>query len=96
MIGAPNRILVVLDHYQGVAGRRQLIECVQQHRVVARVQADGRLIEYVAHALEIRTELGRQADALCLASRERRRRAVECQVAQAHALQERKAARDLG
>ena len=96
VIGAADRVLVVLDHDQGVAGRRQLIQRVEQHRVVARMQADGRLIEHVAHALQIRTELRGQADALRLAARERRRRAIERQVAQAHALQKVQPAGDLG
>ena len=88
VIGATDRVLVVLDHHQRIAGRGQLVERVEQHRVVARMQANGRLIEHVADALQVRAELRRQPDALCLAAGERRRRAVERQVAQAHALQE--------
>ena len=65
-------------------------------RVVARVQADRRLVEHVAHALQIRAELRRQADALRLAARKRGRGAVERQVAEAHLLQELEAAPDLG
>jgi hypothetical protein len=41
------------------------------------MQADGRLVEHVAHALQVRAELRREPDALRLAARERRRRAIE-------------------
>src|SRR5580765_6858980 len=52
------------------------------------MQADGGLIQYVAHPLKVRAELRSEADALRLASRERRRRAIELQVAEADALEE--------
>src|SRR5260221_10963938 len=52
------------------------------------VQSDGRLVEDVADATQVGAELRGQADALRLAARERRRRAVERQVAQADLLEE--------
>ena len=61
---------------------------VEQDAVVARVQADRRLVEHVAHALQVAAELRRQADALRLAARQRGRGAVERQVAEAHLLEE--------
>ena len=72
------------------------LERVEQDRVVARVQADGRLIEHVADALQVRAELRGEADALRLAARERRRGAVELQVAEADALEELQPRADLG
>ena len=60
-----------------------------QLRVVALVQADRRLVEDVEHADQRRADLRRQADPLRLAARQRRRRAVHRQVADADVLQER-------
>ena len=63
-------------------------ERVEQHRVVARMQADGGLVEDVADAVQVGAELRGEPDALRLAARERRRGAVERQVAQADVLEE--------
>ncbi len=56
---------------------------VEQAAVVARVEADRGLVEDVDDAREIRADLAREADALRLAARERRTRAVEGEVAEA-------------
>jgi hypothetical protein len=68
--------------------RPALGQRVQQHAVVARVQADGGLVQHVAHALQVAAQLRGQADALRLAAAERGRGAVQRQVAQAHLGQE--------
>ena len=96
VVGAADRVLVVLDHDQRVALVAQLLQRVEQDLVVARVQADGRLVEHVADALQVAAELRREADALRLAARERRRGAVERQVAEADFLEELEPAPDLG
>ena len=95
VVGAPDRLLVVLDDDQRVALVAQVLQRVEQHLVVARVQADGRLVEHVADALQVAAELRREADALRLAARERRRGAVERQVAEADLLEELEPALDL-
>ncbi len=59
-----------------------------QAAVVARVQADGGLIENIEHAAKLRADLRRQANALRFAAGKRRRRAVEAQVAEADSEQE--------
>src|SRR5258708_6796322 len=82
VLRAPDGVLVVLDHHQRVALGLELLEDIEQDAVVAVMQADGRLIEDVAHAAQVGAELRGKADALRLAARERRRRAVERQVAQ--------------
>ena len=94
VVGVPNRVLVVLDNNKCVAGSGQRVERGEQHGIVARVQADGRLIEYVAHALQVGAQLRSQSDALRLAARERRRGAIERQVAQADARQKLQAIAD--
>ena len=96
VVRAPDRVLVVLDHHQRVALRLELLQHVEQDLVVAVVQADGRLVEDVAHAAQVGAELRREADALRLAAGERRRRAVERQVAQADLLEEAEARLQLG
>ena len=87
VLGAADGLLVVLDHEHGVAARAQRLEGVEQARVVARVQADGGLVEHVAHAPQAGAELGGEPDALRLAAGERGRGAVEAQVAEADALE---------
>ena len=96
VVRAPDGVLVVLDHHQRVALGLELLQHVEQDLVVAVVQADGRLVEDVAHAAQVGAELRRQPDALRLAARERRRRAVERQVAEADLLQEVEAAVQFG
>ena len=94
-VGAADRGLVVLDDQHGVAAVAQLVERVEEHGVVARMQADGRLVEDVADAAQVRAELGGQADALALAARERVGPAVEAEIAEADALEERETRADL-
>ena len=61
---------------------------VDQLRVVALVQADRGLVEDVEHADQARADLGREPDPLRLAARERRRRALQRQVADADVVEE--------
>ena len=77
VIGAADGVFVVFDDHQRVAVPRELGQRVEQHAVVARMQADGGLVEHVTHALQVGAELRRQADALRLAARQRRRGAVQ-------------------
>src|SRR5258706_2528926 len=83
VVRAPDWVLVVLDHDQRVALRLELLEHAEQDLVVAVVQSDGRLIEDVAHAAQVGAELRREPDALRLAARQRRRRAIDRQVTEA-------------
>ena len=88
VIRAPDRVLVVLDHHHGVALALELAERVQQHAIVPGVQADGGLVEDVAHAAEIGAELRSQPDALGIAPAQRRRSTVQRQIGKAHLFQE--------
>ena len=96
MLGAADRVLVVLDHDQRVALGAEARERVEQDLVVARMQADGRLVEDVADAAQVGAELRREPDALRLAARERRRAAIEREVSQAHLLEESQPRDELG
>src|SRR5712692_8829280 len=88
VVRAPDGVLVVFYNNKRIALRLELLQHVEQDAVVAVVQSDGRLVEDVAHAAQVGAELCREADALRLASRERWRRAVERQVAEAHFAEE--------
>ena len=96
VVGAAYRVFVVFDHHQRVATFTELAECAQQNLVVARVQADGRFVQYITDTLQIGAKLRSQPDALRLTARQRGRTTVQRQVAQAHVFQEFKAAFDLG
>ncbi len=60
------------------------------------VEADRRLVEHVEHAHQLAADLGGQPDALALAAGERRRRAVERQVADPDVVEEAQPVLDLG
>ena len=82
-VGRADRLLVVLDDQDGVAQVAQPGERRDQLGVVALVQADRGLVQDVQDAHQARADLGRQADALGLAARERLARPVERQVVEA-------------
>ena len=67
---------------------RSRVEHVEQLVVVALVQADRGLVEDVEHAHEARADLRREADPLRLAARQRGRRALQRQVADADRVEE--------
>ena len=79
MIGAADRFLVMLDDDEGIALAAQPVERIEERQVVARVQAYGGLVQYVAHPLQVRAELGGKADSLRLAAGERGGGTIELQ-----------------
>ena len=66
-----------------------------ESRVVARVEADARLVEHVHDSRELAPELAREADALRLAAAQRRPRPLEREVVETDVEQEAEAAQDL-
>ena len=74
VVGAGDHFAVVLDDQQRVAQVAELLQGVEQPAVVARVQADRRLVEHVEHAAQAAADLAGQADALRFAAGERRGR----------------------
>ena len=88
VIGRPHHVGIVLHDDDRVAEIAQFFEDADQPRRVARVQADGRLIEHIAGAHQPRAEAGRKLDALRFAAGERRRQAVEREVMQPDIVQE--------
>ena len=59
------------------------------------MQADGRLVEHVENAAQLRSDLGGQANALAFAARKCGRGAVERNVAESHRIQKLQALDDL-
>ena len=95
VIGRADGVFVVLDHHDAVADVAQPLEGRDHLDVVFRVQPDARFVEHVEHAHQARANLGRQADALRLAARERPRAAVEVEIVEADAEQQREPGADL-
>ena len=80
IIGAADRVLVMLDDDHGVAEIAQPFQRREQPVVVALMQADRRLVEHVEHAGEARADLRGEADALALAARQRARGARQGEI----------------
>ena len=80
VIGGEDGLAVVLDDDHAVAEVDQAAQRLEQARVVARVQADRRLVEHVEDADQRGADLRRQADALPFAAGERLRRSIEREV----------------
>ena len=95
VIGGADRVLVMLDDQHGVAEVAQAAQRLQQHVVVALVEADARLVEDVEDAREAAADLRREADALGLAAGEGAGGAVEVQVIEADVVEETEALDDL-
>ena len=88
MLGLPDGLLVVLHHDHCVPLLLEAPQGIEQHPVVAGVQADGGLVEDVAHAAQVGAERGGEADALRLAAAQGRCGAVEGEVPQSDLAQE--------
>src|ERR1041385_2275133 len=95
VVGRDDRLAVVLDDDDRVAALPQFAEQREQPLVVARMQADARLVQHVKHADESRTDLRRQAHALTLAAGKRGGGAVEAQIVEADAHEKFQAVGDL-
>ena len=95
VIGGAQDVSVVLDNNDGVAQVAQLFKDMDQARSVARVQADGGLVEHVERAHEARTQRGGELNALRFAAGEGGGQAVEREVFEAHGIEEAQALADL-
>ena len=86
----------MLDHHQRIAGVAQPLHDGDDAVHVARVQADGGLIEDEERVDQRGAQRGGKVDALHFAAGERARLAVEREVVQAHVAQEAQPGADLG
>src|SRR5258706_4499882 len=89
---APDGVFVVLHDQQRVALSLQFFQRIQENLVVARMQADGGLVEDVANPAQVGAKLRGQPDALRLAAGERWRGTVQGQVIETDFREEAKAA----
>ena len=95
-VGLEHDLRVVLDDDERVARVAQALHHVDDAAHVARVQADGGLVQHEERIDERGAQRRGQVDALDLAARQRARLAVERQVAQAHGIEEAQPRADLG
>ena len=86
---------IVLNNYNGIAAVAQFAKHGYEALVVARMQADGRLVKDIEHARKAASDLRCQANALHLATGKRGRRAIQGKVIEAHIVEESKAADNL-
>ena len=88
MVGGEDRLLVMLDDDDAVAEVAEPVERLEQPRIVALMQPDGRLVQHIEHAGEARADLRGEADALALAARQRAAGAGESEVVEADIVEE--------
>src|SRR6185295_14738655 len=86
---------VVLDHEDGVARLREIAHRAGELRDVARVEADGRLVEDEERAGERRAERGGERRALRFAAGESPRLPIEREVGEADRVEVREARGEL-
>lgn len=79
-VGAAHGLLVVLDDDERVSFFGQRLEGVKEAFVVARMEADGRLVQHIKDAAQVGAKLGGEADALGLTAGKGLRAAVEGKV----------------
>ena len=88
VIGALDGFGIVFHHQHRVSHVAKGRQRIQQAVVIPRMQPDGRLVQNVQHAAELRANLRGQPDPLRFATRQRGRRTVQTQVVQADRLEE--------
>ena len=93
VVGRLDHLAVVLDQDQRVAQVAEVPQRREQPGVVARVQADRRLVEHVEHAGQPAADLAGQADPLALAAGKRGRAARQREVVEADVDEELQAGR---
>ncbi len=81
-VGVADHVERVFDHEQRIAGRLEPRQRPQQRFGIGRMQAGRRFVEHIDHAEQTGTHLGAQPQPLQLAGRQRRRAAVQAQIAQ--------------
>ena len=96
VVGLGHDGAVVLHHEHGVALVAQRLQHADEALGVRGVQADGRLVEHVQRAPQPAAERAREGDALGLAARQARERAVERQVPEPDVGQELQPPQELG
>ena len=86
-VRASHRVFIVFHHDDRIAHIPQSAQRVEQSAVVAVMQANRRLVQHVRHPDQAGADLTRQANALCLAPGQGRRRAIQREIIQPHVQQ---------
>ena len=95
-VGCLQRLPIMFHHDDAVATIAQPVQGLEQHGIVAGVQANGGLVEHVAGPGQIGAQLGGEAHPLRLAPAQGIAGAIQCQVTQTHPFQHLAATHDLG
>ena len=85
----------MLHHNEGVAQITEVTESGKKLIIIPLMETDGGLIENIENAHQAAADLGRQADTLALAARQRAAGAAQGEIVQAHRLQETQPLADL-
>jgi len=96
IVCAAHRFLIVLHHDQRVASGLQDVQGCQQLLIIPRVETDGRLVENIEHAAEVRAELGGKPDALGFPAGQGSDATAELQIAEPDFREKLKPLPDLG
>ena len=88
LIGLLHQLVIVFHDKESVSFCAEGLQGGDEAVVVAGVQPDARFIEDVKHAGEIRTQLGREPNALGFSARERFGRSAHGEITQAHLIEE--------
>ena len=88
IVGAADGFFIVLDDEDGIAEVAQVFESGEKTPVVAVVQSDGRFVENVENAAQLRSDLRGEADALAFSTGKRGGGAAERQVAEPDVVEE--------
>ena len=81
-VGVTDHVELMLDNEQRIARGFQPVERPQQRLGVGRMQPRGRLVEHIDHTEQIGAHLRGEPQALKLARRERRRAAIQREIAE--------------
>ena len=95
VVGRSHRFFIMLDDNDRVAHVAQVVQCIEQPFVIARMQANRWLVQNVQHTDQTRPNLTGQSNALRFTSRQRRGGAIERQIVEPHIQQEPQACTDL-
>src|SRR5258707_1535504 len=87
MIRRQNRVRIMLDDQNGVAEIAQRFQDINQPLRIARMQADGRFIENVQRADQMRAQRRRKLNALRFPARQRGGQAVQREIIEADLVQ---------
>jgi hypothetical protein len=96
VIACPHQRFIMFDHHDRIALLLQIAQSGNQSIVIARMQADGRLVQEVQNAHEPRADAGSQTHPLPFTAAKRIGRAVQCEIFRPDAIEKREPSHDFG